>query len=251
MPVIRFRRHRPVAIVVMSLAYVGVAGTSLLEALGSNTGVTGHDYLISGLYLAVAYGLIRMRPWGWYLVVAHASFLLALHSVNALTGTGVDRWLSIQLNVVVLFVIWFVARRSVRSPFHDPAMRWWERQHPRHGVSFDVRYRIPNDPSDYQATGLNLSYGGCFIALPGDQDLVRSQRMRLTLSLNGFEPLQLDGRVAWTSGTLPGEPDKQARGAGIQFARMPAKSRRALTELLKAIAEAHEAERVKNEPIQS
>jgi len=186
-----------------------------------------HDILLMSLYPIVGYGLIRFRSWGWYLLIVHAVFLFVNNAIVGLVFGGVDRPMLLQLNLLILILLWYFLRRSVSSPFHDPALRWWERQSPRHGATFAASFKH-TDHGEGSGTGFNLSDGGCFVCLEEGHGLSENDLVDLELHAMELEPFSTQARVAWLSDGSDGSP----RGAGMEFRHTNSANRRRLLEML-------------------
>ena len=83
-----------------------------------------HDIVFLILYPVAAYGIFKVRKWGWYLVVGHLLFLLMGNVVLLVQYRYYDPVLLPTLIALAVFFLWFFLRKSVRSPFHNPALRW-------------------------------------------------------------------------------------------------------------------------------
>jgi hypothetical protein len=228
---------KPLSLYLVAAGYLGAMVLNIAQIYLQGRHVYPHDIVFLVLYPAAAYGIVKVRRWGWYLVVAHIIFLLVANTVIAVNFGFLGDQLFIQLNLLLLFFLWFFLRRSVRSPFHNPALRWWERQQPRYGATFRVVLRT-SEGDAINADGINLSTGGCFVKLAGGQTLTQGDRLELELKYEDFEPFHTKGRVSWAS---PGS-EFNPRGIGIAFSRPD----RANRIMLKAIMQMVEARWVKS-----
>ena len=182
------------------------------------------------LYPVAAYGIFKVRKWGWYLVVGHSLFLLIGNIVLAVQYGYYDDILTIQLVVLLAFFLWFFLRKSVRSPFHNPALRWWERQHTRFGATFKVTLRNARGETMH-VDGVNLSVGGCFVKLDDSQDMARHEPVDVELKYDDFDPVRVKGHVTWVTPRSELNP----KGAGIVFTNADRQNRALLKAILRTV----------------
>ncbi len=186
--------------------------------------------LFIALFPVAAYGIFRVRRWGWNLVVGHMLFLLIANVVLAIKLGELNNQLFIQLNLSLVFLLWYFLRSSVRSPFHNPALRWWERQNARYGATFEVPLRKGSDPA-LSVDGINLSSGGCFVRLADDQNVALHDRVEVELKYDEFEPFHARGRVTWVTGGSEFNP----KGAGVAFSRPDRANRLLLKAVMRVV----------------
>ncbi len=234
-------RRKPILVYLVATGYFVAPLINVWQGWMYARPLDWHDLLLMSLYPLVGYGLMRFRAWGWYLLIAHAAFLFVNNAIVGLFFGGVDRPMLLQLNLLILFLLWYFLRRSVSSPFHDPALRWWERQSPRHGATFDASFTHPEHGAG-TGTGFNLSDGGCFVCLDNGHRLGLNDLIDLELRTSDLEPFTTAARVAWLSDGGD-DGDGTPRGAGMEFRRTDAPNRRRLLEIL-ARARAHAHDRV-------
>jgi hypothetical protein len=219
--------RKPVLVYLVGVGYSCAPLICVLQNRLADRPFDWHDILLMVLYPIVGYGLLRFRRWGWYLLLAHAAFLFVNNAVIGLLFGGVNRPILLQLNLLILFLVWYFLRRSVSSPFHDPALRWWERQNPRYGAVFTAVFRRP-DATEGTGTGFNISAGGCFVCLEDDHGLAEGEAVDLELPPKRGEPFHSRARVAWLADGSGDNP----RGAGLQFHRTDKANRQRLLDML-------------------
>ncbi len=222
--------RKPISLYLLGAGYLGAMALHILYIYVRQSHVYPHDIALLALYPIAAYGIFRVRRWGWYLVIGHIVFLLISNGVLAVQLRNFNDVLLIQLNLLLLFFLWFFLRHSVRSPFHNPALRWWERQHMRYGASFKVTLR-KSSGGVIHAQGINLSSGGCFVELGTEQQLSAKDRLDIELTYEHFEPFRAKGRVSWVSSGQGINP----RGAGIAFTRADRPNRMLLSAILRLV----------------
>ncbi len=230
MPAAETKLRKPISLYLLAAGYLGAMLLHILHIYLRQRHIYPHDVVLLVLYPIAAYGIYRVRRWGWYLVVSHILFLLISNSVLAIQLRTLNDILMIQLNLLLLFFLWFFLRHSVRSPFHNPALRWWERQHKRYGASFKVMLRKAAG-GVINTQGINLSSGGCFVELGEGQELSVKDRLDIELSYEDFEPYRAKGRVTWVSSGGEVNP----RGAGIAFTRADRPNRMLLSAILRLV----------------
>lgn len=222
--------RKPLTLDLVAAGYLGMMVLNIVQIYSQGRSIYPHDILFMLFYPVVAYGIFRVRRWAWSLVVGHIIFLLASNLILAVKDGYFDDLLFIQFNLLLVFFLWYFLRTSVRSPFHNPALRWWERQHARYGATFQVALR--NESGDLiKAEGVNLSTGGCFIRLADDQNVVLNDRFEVELRYEDFEPFCTKGRVTWVTGGSELNP----KGAGIAFSRADRANRLLLRSIMKLV----------------
>ncbi len=222
--------RKPLALYVLAAGYLGAMVLHVLQIYIQGRHVYPHDIVLIVLYPVAAFGIYKVRRWGWYLVIGHILFLLISNTVLAVQLRTFNDVLLIQLNLLLLFFLWFFLRRNVRSPFHNPALRWWERQHMRYGATFKIMLRKASG-GVINTRGINLSMGGCFVELADGQGLAINDRLDIELVYEHFEPFRAKGRVSWVSGATELNP----RGAGIAFTRADRPNRKLLNAILRLV----------------
>jgi Tfp pilus assembly protein PilZ len=189
-----------------------------------------HDIVFLILYPVAAYGIFKVRKWGWYLVVGHILFLLIGNVVLVAQYRYYDPVLLPMLIALSVFFLWYFLRKSVRSPFHNPALRWWERQYTRYGATFKVT--LHNARGDtIVLDGVNLSAGGCFLKLGDDQSVEMNEHLLVELKYQDFDTFHANGHVTWMTPRTEINP----KGFGIEFARPDRANRAILKSVLKAV----------------
>jgi hypothetical protein len=221
---------KPLSLTLVAIGYVAVMVLHSAQIYAQGRALYPHDFLLLALYPVAAYGIFKVRWWAWSLVVAHIIFLIASNVILAVADNHYDDALLIQLNLLLLFFLWFFLRKSVRSPFHNPALRWWERQHPRFGANFGVTLRTANGDA-IRGDGINLSRGGCFVKLEPGQSLALKDRVEVSLRYEDFDSFQGKGQVTWvTEGS-----ELNPKGVGIAFSRPDRVNRLVLRAMLKLV----------------
>ncbi len=139
-------KKKPFLIIIFSLIYLLNPIGNLLMIFISNTAksplahfITIGKYIMTGDMLVIstivlwiatfplAYGLYKVRSWGWYYFLIH-SVLIIFNSMIVRTTGGFT--LSITpyffVNLLALIPIGFFIRKEIRTPYLNPRVRWWE-----------------------------------------------------------------------------------------------------------------------------
>ena len=222
------RLRKPLALYLVAGGYLWAMAVNIFAFYSQIRSFYPYDILFVILFPVAAYGIYKVRPWGWYLVVSHLVFLFIANILLALKFGRLDQQMLIQLNLLLIFFLWFFLRSSVRSPFHNPALRWWERQHNRYGTTFQVVLHSESGDA-ITADGVDLSMGGCFIKLAEDQNVALNDPVELELRYEDFEPLCTKGRIAWVTAASELNP----KGAGVAFSRTDRANRLLLKSILR------------------
>lgn len=222
--------RKPLTFYLVAAGYLAAMVLNIFQIYSLDRDIYPHDVLFIILYPVAAYGIFKVKRWGWYLVVGHILFLLIINVVLAMRLGYVIDALFIQLNLLLVFFLWYFLRSSVRSPFHNPALRWWERQHTRYGATFEVTLRKASDPA-LCVDGINLSSRGCFVKLADDQNVALHDHVEVELKYDEFEPLHARGRVTWVTGGSEFNP----KGAGIAFSRPDRANRLLLKAIMRVV----------------
>ena len=224
------RLKKPLSLSLVAAGYLGAMVLHIVQIYMQGRSIYPHDILLVVFYPVAAYGIFKVRAWGWGLVVGHIIFLLGSNIILAIQENYFDNWLFIQLNLLLLFFLWYFLRKSVRSPFHNPALRWWERQHPRYGATFRVVVRTAAG-ENAQAEGVNLSMGGCFVKLAHDQHVALNESVEIELHYEDFDAFRTKGCVSWVSEGSGINP----KGVGIAFSRPDRANRLMLRAIIKVV----------------
>lgn len=206
---------KPIGLYVVATGYLVAALLTFIEGFWVTRELYPHHFLFMLLYPVVAYGVFRVKRWGWYLIISHIGFLLVSNVMLAIWLGDLRPRLLIELNLLLVFFLWYFLRSSVRSPFHNPALRWWERQFPRFGAVFEatLNHSAKDALMEIHGEGINISMGGCFVKLHGADALVLHDELDLELKYEDFEPFRTRCKAMWLA-----EPDSNnPRGAGMQF----------------------------------
>lgn len=161
----------------------------------------------------IAFGIYRIRLWGWYLSLVHMLFLLGNNVLAFLVGSRTPPWAIIAFTLVTLTVLLTFVRNTVRAPYFNPRIRWWESK-PRYAITLKVA--VQNDRTQFQGETFNISEGGLFMA--SETPVTISEMFKLQISRNGETPVEAQGQVVWVN--PPGQ--KLPQGFGFCFTELNA-----------------------------
>ena len=116
--------------------------------------------LLSALSWTAAYGVWRVRLWGYY---AFLGFLMAIIGLDIyhLYEDPSKTWQAYIFDlIVVLAGFWVFQRRNIHEPYFTPQLRWWERAS---RYKTDILSKIYTTVGTFEGHVLDLSESGCFI----------------------------------------------------------------------------------------
>lgn len=223
---------KPLSLYLVAAGYLGMMFLQIYQMYkwGRFQSIYLHDIVFLILYPVAAYGIFKVRKWGWYLVVGHILFLLVGNILLVVQYRYYDPVLLPMLIALSVFFLWYFLRKSVRSPFHNPALRWWERQYTRYGATFKVTLHNSRGET-IVLDGVNLSGGGCFLKLGDDQSVEMNEHLLVELKYQDFDVFHANGHVTWRTPRTELNP----KGFGIEFARPDRANRAILKSILKAV----------------
>jgi hypothetical protein len=170
----------------------------------------------------VALGIYRVRMWGWFLYLIHASAT----TIMSLFGPGFSGFglsTATFINLPFFAVAGYYLFSEVRAPYFNPRLRWWER-YPRYRDAIHViveghEYKL----FDISSKGLYIAdieapkrkVGDKLVAHVGIGDEIASLRMEII-------------RVHVGGGSYPA-------GFGARFLSMDSQARRAVSEYIRIL----------------
>lgn len=168
---------------------------------------------------AVALGIYRVRMWGWFLYLAHATATTALSLFGpGFSGFGLST--ATFINLPFFAVAGYYLFSEIRAPYFNPRLRWWER-YPRYRDAIHViiegkEFKL----FDISSKGLFVvdidapkrKVGDRLVAHVGIGDEIASLRMEVI-------------RVHVGGGEYPA-------GFGARFLSMDSQARRAVSEYI-------------------
>lgn len=225
--------HRPWSIITMSVL-LGITGplTLLLWFLNHSS-----DYLtawrqidpfitaLSVMSTIVAFGVWKVRPWGYYsyLVTACCSLLYLLYEY--VMAANLENYLPLIFATSFAIGTCLFLQRHVTAPYFNPRLRWWERD-PRYRVHLGVKFQI--DRQTRSGGLLDISRGGCFAEL--DAKLIVGEEIEMRMQMIKFD-FTTRAKVIWCS-TDP-------KGYGLMFMGITKRHRREIDGIIAYLIEAH------------
>jgi hypothetical protein len=206
-----------------TLSYIYDAPAPLAERIGIPS---VNSALIMALSLAVAVGVYRVRPWGFYLFVGHALFVSVNNVIIFSRSSHYPLWLVAVSDVSLFGVLGYFIFSNIRQPFFNPRARWWEQQ-PRALARLDAVLRV--GAAEIRGETLDFSEGGCFVACdpdklppPGDGTIEVTFPTRSITS---------KVQVVWTR--QGNYDDKGPFGVGVKFVDLASEDRAFLRRLVR------------------
>lgn len=167
----------------------------------------------------VAFGIWRMRLWGYWLylgwlvgLVAYNTAVFVTEGPTRVPRTHVSMYLGLTALALVATAVFL--RREIRAPYANPRLRWWESP-PRYRTELVCE----------QGRILDISLGGVYVESAAEVPI----GAQLALRFEAFgRPVEARGTIVWT---WPGSPDRP-RGFGLKFTALGATDRAALKQVL-------------------
>lgn len=219
--------------VLASLYFIQPIANTFFLVVKNDTGFSDFMTLVPWYYhlfillsLVVGVGLIKVRIWGWYLLIFHAIFAI----VGTLLNKPVDTWATqpmVWFNLIYVFPVAYFLQKEIRAPYFNPRLRWWE-QHKRLKEELNVEVLRENNEKLTTST-FDISEGGCFLQVDGIQDFVPGALLKLNISIDNLEYVKTEGEVVWVS---PGE-GQYPQGLGIKFINLAKEGRWTLEKYIK------------------
>ncbi len=120
-------------------------------------------WVLSAASLVAAFGVWRVRPWGFALFFIFILGVLGgdiLHIVK--NPASLNFWDLVDVSLVALGVI-FILQKHITAPYFNPKIRWWETPS-RHKVAMKATILVSGQPVVSQL--LDVSSTGCFLDSP-------------------------------------------------------------------------------------
>jgi len=221
--------------VIISLVYCFEPAGNLIQAayvnrlplLGENS-IVHHliwsDWIILALFPVVAFGIYRVRKWGWYLFLSFSALLIFY---NLFVYFRLNP--NYQLRTVILFILIITAitavflRKHVYAPYFNPRLRWWEVAS-RYRVDLSAKLFTSEGVADCQL--LDISSSGCFVNNCGN--LKEGDNVWIVIRFSDTE-IHCAGKVVRKS------QQPQHPGYGIFFQTLPRQTRKKLKRFISTL----------------
>jgi len=159
----------------------------------------------------VAFGVFKMRQWGWYLSLVHMFFILGNNTLSFLVGSRTPPWAIIIFSLVTLVVLLTIVRKEIRAPYFNPKVRWWEAK-PRYAMVMQVE--MGNDRMKITGETFNISEGGMFMVSPSEVKI--DEKFNINLMREKTDSIYCEGRIVWVNPSGEALP----QGFGFQFTQI-------------------------------
>jgi hypothetical protein len=169
----------------------------------------------------VAWGVYRMRPWGWYLLILH-SLAIMLNNVHVYRHVpAYPSSLMLLSEAALLAVAVLFLTRPIRAPYFNPRLRWRDGA-TRVRVNFPTAIFAANHAREGET--LDISEAGAFVACD-NRAIELGGRHSLMVSLPGMT-LSCEAEVMWKA---------DPTGVGLRFVGVPRAQRRRVRALVRRL----------------
>jgi hypothetical protein len=264
--------HKPWPILTLALfQWVSPIGDWLTSSLASHLSPIGYLALavsqegVSGYLLhswvpsiVAGFAVFRVKPWSYplfFLCILYSSYRTGI-SVEGAFGTNPHVWFNhLGSGALGLFPLvinlslgaWFLLP-SVRKPFLDPSLRWWEAS-PRFEITLSARIFLVMSPAvnpavngkkEISAKIRNLSHGGALLELRSHKSLKNGDRLLLGFQATLAQTETSTERGAWVFSEA--RVVHLVEGAklcqvGVEFHDLSRRSRKSLFKFLRVCRE--------------
>jgi hypothetical protein len=108
--------RKPLTLNLVAAGYLGVMVLNIVQIYSQGRSIYPHDVLFLVLFPVAAYGIFKVRRWGWYLVIGHTLSLLIINVVLTVKFGYFFDQLFIQFNLLLLFFLWFFFTQEREIP---------------------------------------------------------------------------------------------------------------------------------------
>ena len=207
-----------------SLAMIPVLAGLYLFYLGwrpiADDRVSWFSFALAGLFYLTAWGVWKVRPWGFglYFVLLGTIVIVDLYLILA-QGRPVSIMHTIDFVLIAFGVVLFT-RREIIEPYFNPRVRWWERSK---RVGTRLAAQVEFDGKKVSGEVLDLSGSGCFFSTA--EDLISNESKVQVRLLNPDHMKDL---------AFPGEIVRSIdlRHHGMRFMQLTRQQRRSLKTLI-------------------
>lgn len=178
--------------VFVSIFFGTPLGTVAKETLDSNSTLRNVEMFILPIFLGL-FTFVARRV-SYFVVVTGSIYLVVRNFVEfAETNDSIPMTGMVALNLLFIFVIVYLSRRSTRDIYFNPKMRWWETD-PRYVVGWDGSLgRAAKSAGKMKIR--NIAIGGAAIET-SDSNFLPHEPVVLEFR-NGSESFRLTAGVVW------------------------------------------------------
>jgi hypothetical protein len=202
----------PVAVAVFIYFYTGDNWSRVISALS-------YEVFLLGLacYLA-AFGVWRVRPWGYYLFFFFVAMVLFLDLSQIVKGrNSFTWWIALDLALIAAGVLLFRSRK-IYEPYFKPQVRWWERAD---RFRIEVPGSFSSSERSYDAQILDISETGLFADLSEGFQVGESLKIKILFNDFLFESKASTVRVS-----------QAPRGMGFKFVDLDSQNKKAVRNII-------------------
>jgi hypothetical protein len=173
----------------------------------------------------VAFGIYRVRKWGWFLFITFSALLIAYNLIVYffLNPNYTPETILLFVMIITVFSAVFL-RKHVYAPYFNPRLRWWETAS-RYRVTLDTVI-LTNDGMT-RCKLLDLSQTGCFV--DHSAELQEGKTVLLKMRCKGID-IHCEGKVVRKSGEK-----ERFSGYGVMFQNVPKDTRKKIKHLIRAL----------------
>ncbi|MDR3608411.1 MAG: PilZ domain-containing protein [Oligoflexia bacterium] len=183
-----------------------------------------------GLPVVMGVSAYAMKKWSYAVFVVCASLILA-QNFQAARDSRISLTFAASLYLSHIALITYFLLPSVRLPFFDKRVRWWETA-TRYLVKFGARFEIADGESRDESSDVcqihDISVGGVFALLP--VKIEDNRIIRLRFSPNGRHIFSIRAKVVFHRGQ-----SETGYGHGLQFVELTSATRQMLVELIREL----------------
>jgi hypothetical protein len=200
--------------VIVSLAFGDPILDVLRQLYQANSPLRNFEVFVLPFLLGLCFFLARRT--GYFFIVVCSIYLFVRNLfVFASTDGSFPAHLLVFLNLLLLASIIYLSRKSTRSIYFDPKLRWWETD-PRYRVDFPgTLTRLGGSPITMRIR--NIAIGGAAIETSGPAFLPH-ERILIDFEANG-QTYRCAAGVVWEE-----NPELDRRLAGLQWTADPSAS---------------------------
>lgn len=175
--------------------------------------------VLAAACLATAFGVWRVRKWGYYTFFAFVTIVVVMDSFQAIrSGNFTNPWYFVDAAFIAMGIYLF-RRREIYEPYFNPQIRWWERAS-RYSVDLTAQFELAG--KSFSSQILDLSESGCFANVKAGYAL--GDKVKISAEVGGVL-FSASGQVVRVS--------KNPEGIGFQFVYMGWADKRAIKRIIR------------------
>lgn len=150
------------------------------------------------LTMLAGYGMYKVRPWGYYLVILHSLIVIVNNTILLFRGiSGTSLYLGITFNLIMLTIFFLFLRKEIYSPYFNPRLRWWEQA--KRFITKDLNVTIYDEDKNLgEHIAFDLSETGVFVKIKDSiQTLNLEKKYNLEIALNTDSIVNVYAQAMW------------------------------------------------------